>query len=537
MIYPALLLPAAMLAWAYFRWIRRRNAWRTLLVIAVVLLAGYPRSPSHASPEPDRRRRSLPVDHRRRPRQPGRMIDLALRNLQAGDRMNVVSFNAGAHVEAILEKGTDFEGFHNPYNPDASNLDDGLRLALELARDDAHNNLLVLSDGEFTGADPLGAASLAIERRIPIHYRLLKRRLFFDLAIRDARGPTKIVALEPFALEFDVSSTVDTPGSYRLIRDGRPVATPDDGGKSPDGAWRPFLFRRGVNTITFADVLAVPGTHRYALEVRAEPAAAGEEEDAATGAPEERVLDNNIGEHFVRVLGGDRVLVINQSGQPDNVTRTLQAGGVPVALTSIDSYPFELIYLQGYKAIVLNNVPIAGLRFRQIEDLARFVTQEGGGLVVTGGSRSFAGGGYHKTAVADVLPVSMELQQKTRRTATGMCFVLDRSGSMAMTVAGGVAKMDLANRGAAAGIEMLTENDSVSVIAVDSLAHTIVKQTPLTDPEGVINRVLRIRSMGGGILSIPASWRRATNSSGRRRPTSTLFFSPTRWIPRSPAIT
>jgi uncharacterized membrane protein len=71
--------------------------------------------------------------------------------------------------------------------------------------------------------------------------------------------------------------------------------------------------------------------------------------------------------------------------------------------------------------------------------------KEGGGLLVCGGNRSFASGGYYKTAIDDILPVSREDRQPSKKAATAFSIVLDRSGSMAVTTPGGQTKMDLAN--------------------------------------------------------------------------------------------
>ena len=63
-----------------------------------------------------------------------------------------------------------------------------------------------------------------------------------------------------------------------------------------------------------------------------------------------------------------------------------------------------------------------------------------------GGKQSFAAGGWFGSPVEPLLPVSMELKQEHRKLAVAMAIVMDRSGSMAMNVAGtSLQKMDLAN--------------------------------------------------------------------------------------------
>ena len=88
--------------------------------------------------------------------------------------------------------------------------------------------------------------------------------------------------------------------------------------------------------------------------------------------------------------------------------------------------------------------------------LADFVTERGGGLLVTGGRASFGLGGYYKSSVEDCLPVTMELRQEHRKLGMALAISLDRSGSMQVRVPEGMRKMDLADLGTCAAVELLS---------------------------------------------------------------------------------
>ncbi len=49
--------------------------------------------------------------------------------------------------------------------------------------------------------------------------------------------------------------------------------------------------------------------------------------------------------------------------------------------------------------------------------IAEFVDRRGGGLLMLGGPRAFAEGGYAGTAVADVLPVVLDRNKRAGRRA------------------------------------------------------------------------------------------------------------------------
>jgi uncharacterized membrane protein len=168
---------------------------------------------------------------------------------------------------------------------------------------------------------------------------------------------------------------------------------------------------------------------------------------------------------------------------------TAAARGAPLSLSELD----------GLRCVVLEDVPAAELPVGAMRALATWVRDLGGGLLMTGGKSSFGVGGYHRSVVEDVLPVTMEMREQQRRFGLAMAIALDRSGSM-QADAGGETKMQLADRGAAAAIELLSPMDAVAVIAVDSAPHVVVPLQPVADREALGAEVRKIESMGGGIF-------------------------------------
>ncbi len=134
-----------------------------------------------------------------------------------------------------------------------------------------------------------------------------------------------------------------------------------------------------------------------------------------------------------------------------------------------------------------------------MENLAAWVMRSGGGLMVTGGKDSYAPGGYYKSPLEPIMPVSMEMRREHRKLSVAIVVALDRSGSMAMPAEGGRAKIDLADLATAEVIEMLGAMDQFGCIAVDTIPHTIVPLSDVTDKAAMRAPVLRIDSSGGGI--------------------------------------
>jgi hypothetical protein len=73
-----------------------------------------------------------------------------------------------------------------------------------------------------------------------------------------------------------------------------------------------------------------------------------------------------------------------------------------------DGFPKTADKLFGYHAVVLDDVEAEMFTTDQMNLLARFVSERGGGLLMLGGPDAFEKGGFARTPVADALPVYLE---------------------------------------------------------------------------------------------------------------------------------
>lgn len=395
-------------------------------------------------------------------------------NRGPGDRIGVVTFGQVARVEHDLSHTALTDGeFVQPIGAEGSDLHAAILKALELLDPNRPARLLILSDGEANGPAPVQAARRARELGVPIDYRQFEVLRAGDVAIRSLSLPKQVAPLEPFQFSVEVQAGRATPATLTVVRDGQPFVT------------RTIELLPGANRIPCRDVLADGGLHVY---------------EARLDLPADPLAENNRGEGVVRVEAAPRLLVLNDDGQADNLVRALAAARLPVDVRRAAEHPLTLDSLEGYRAVILENVPAGEFGRQKLERLAQFVEDLGGGLMLTGGRRSFGVGGYYESPLDELLPVSMELREEHRKTRVAIAIALDRSGSMAVPVAGGKTKMDLANLGTAAVVRLLSRGDSVAVIAVDSAPHVVQPLTELHDPEAIARKVLSIQSMGGGIF-------------------------------------
>ncbi len=474
--FPELFLLAIPLVFAYRRWGMARGFTGglrvTLLVLLLLALTG-PRwnlggEGIDVVVVADRSR-SLPAKADESIRE---LIKDLERNRKSGDRIGLVTFGSRAEVEHTLSRNSELGAYTRFVLPDGSDLNDAISSALNLIEPTRPARILVLSDGEANGASPLSAARRAREVGVPVDFRLFERNRIGDLAIESLTLPDTVSPREPFQFAVWVQASREAHGAVRVLRDGHEIAKLE----------RDFV--TGLNRVLFRDLLEEGGITNYSAELLLE------------GDPLE---ENNRGAGVVRVETAPRVLVLNRDGQEDNLVRALRAARLPVDVASSKTHPLTQDSLDKYRATIVENVPAADFGRLKMERLAQWVEDLGGGLLVTGGERSFGVGGYFKSPLDDVLPVSMELREEHRKNRVAIAVALDRSGSMSLPVKGGKQKMDLANLGTAECIKMLSASDKVAVFAVDSAPHVIQALRSVDDPETIISKVLRIRSMGGGI--------------------------------------
>lgn len=331
--------------------------------------------------------------------------------------------------------------------------------------------MLVISDGYAT--EPLGAAADKVLRSgVPLDFRLLTEPAAADWRVAGLNAPPRVLAGESFLVEFVVAGQGDADVPWEVSRGGKVAAS---------GLVKA---RGGVARVRLTDRIAAGGAARY--EARIKP--------VADAHPE-----NNTAAAWVEVTGGPRVILV--TNYPDDPLATL-LGAQGLAVERV-SNPGGLTgaRLAGVRAVVINNVPANRIPREFLGALDFFVREQGGGLLMVGGENSFGSGGYFASSVDELLPVSMELRKEQRKLATAMAIVMDRSGSMAMGAGAGLTKMDLANSGAARAVELLGEQDAVSIHAVDTKPHEVVALAQVgPNRSRIIESVRRVVSSGGGIV-------------------------------------
>ena len=331
-----------------------------------------------------------------------------------------------------------------------------------------------------------------------------------DVSVKSLDVPKDIFPDEPFYFSVSIHSDGETTGTIKLFSEG-PL---DEKRDSPPIVAVAGRFRSGNNRVLIGHVLKRVGSFQYRVEVNVD------------GDP---LSANDIGRGVVRVKGPPRLLLLvaDEKARTGSLARLLtdEKSQLTVDVRVARQQPLTKDQLDRYRGVIIENVPAHHLGYQSMARLAQFVTDRGLGLLVTGGENSFGTGGYFKSPLDPILPVSMEMREEDRKSQVAIAVVLDRSGSMGAMV-GGQTKMELANLGTAECVNLLSKRDHISVISVDTSAHINQPLTTVVNKRAITNRVHGISVGGGGIfvdVALAAARKELEKASGVRTRHIILF--------------
>ncbi|MCW5764386.1 MAG: VWA domain-containing protein [Phycisphaeraceae bacterium] len=456
-----------------------------LAVVAVVDVSGSVRS--YVPAAPDAQGRSVGVLERVRAFLAG-----ATDRRGPEDLVGMVVFDGQALAVAPCSTGPVTERVIDVSLAEGTDIESALRLAQGMFPADAARRLLLISDGNQTAGDALRAATAAIGGGppVPIDSVALSYRVDGEVVVESVDAPARAAAGATITARVVVSSAAPTSGTLRLLNEGQEA---DINGSAPGAGLRVTL--PAGRSVLLLDVPLGPGrVHRLEAVYEPDPGDAGAD----------RIAANNRATAFTLTPGAGSVLLVDGVGRGASdgpgavLAGTLRSEGIELEVVSPESAPADLLRMQAFDLVILQNVAAEAMPAGVNDMLVRYVTELGGGLVMVGGPESFGPGGWKGTELEAILPVRLDLPERLVMPAAAVLFIIDKSGSMNRAVLGGSrSQQDIANAGAALAIRTLDKNDLVGVIAFDSTFDVVSPLARLDDPQAVAQRVLGIDASGG----------------------------------------
>lgn len=389
-------------------------------------------------------------------------------------KVGVIGFGKGAMVEAQLSQTPSFTGLKTAFDESGTNAASALRLAGAMLPDGVSGRIVLLSDGRFEDAS--SEAALLSARGIAVDTLVFTPEEADDAQLTRVTVPSHAYQNQSFHVTVEIYSNFATGGTLVLSANREPVAT------------REVELRKGDNTFIFQDVAQVPGVVTYEVQLIAQG---------------DSVSQNDRLGAYISVEGAPNILLVEGNfGGESELKKLLTAAGMLVKSVTPEAVYADAEALRKYGAVVFNNVDADALPEASIDALKQYVRTLGRGFVVIGGDSSYALGGYRGSALEGLLPVSIDAKNQMDMPSVALVLVIDKSGSMTEQMFG-MTRLELAKEGAARSVEVLTERDSVGVIAFDDTAKWVLPMTKVTDVEGIQDQIATIRPGGGTAFYSP----------------------------------
>ncbi|PTX99939.1 hypothetical protein DB346_19205 [Verrucomicrobia bacterium LW23] len=337
-----------------------------------------------------------------------------------------------------------------------------------------HSRTMVLvTDGVQTRGDLESSSRNASLGGTVIHTVPVAGEVRPDIRV-DALTPTRARVNEGASVELaaHIEGTISGKGTVRLFENGIEVES------------RPVTIEAG-KPVTMQFQRTPRQRNLYSYRVRVE------------GIQGDSIADNNEGLALVDVAGRPLLLYLEgEPGEAHYLSEAMAKEGIQLQTRSAAAMPQSLQELAGYDGIIISDVPAQQFSDQAMALMRDYVEQLGGGFLMIGGKNSFGAGGYYRTPIEDILPVKMKSPNEEEQQSVALCFVMDRSGSMAGD------KIEICKSAAIATVELLSQKDYVGVVAFDSNATWIVDMQQVTSVAGIASMISTI-SPGGGTNIYP----------------------------------
>ncbi len=310
----------------------------------------------------------------------------ALEGLKDGDRAGLVIFGSNASIESMPEEKPSFQRISSVINADYTDIGNALRLASASFPQGSQRRLVLVSDGNENTGNAVEEARRAWASGVSTDVMPVSYSYGSEVQVERLVLPPRVKKGETFEARLIITSTKDTTAKIFITLDRALINEP-----------KPLKLSAGKNVLVHSMRLDEPGF--YSFTGRVEP-----EADTVPG--------NNLGSAFTIVEGEPRVLCIGPSEDVSFVSEALVSQGIQCRTVGPESAPASAAGFQSFDCVFLCNVPSSTFSKQQMEALSSSVTNFGLGLVMVGGDQSFGAGGYFKTPIEDVLPVSCEIKQK-----------------------------------------------------------------------------------------------------------------------------
>ncbi len=406
-------------------------------------------------------------------------LELMRQGMQKDDTLGRVNAGALAYVENLPLGGMDEDmlaQWQTTPRGNFSNLAEGIQLATAIFPDNAQKRLLLISDGNENIGNAIAESRVARDNDVEIYVAEIGSRRGEEVVLSDLKAPGRASLGESVRLRFVVDSSVATGADITLRKNGQFAQK------------ERINIKPGKELYEFITDVEQSGVTTYELQL---------EPDNDT------IAENNSAYAFSVVSGQPRLLyATGDPGEQAFLPRTIRSNNIEVDVVPPGGIPYSMEDFQVYDGIIFSDIAAFDITPDQMEMIKILVHEFGKGFMMIGGEKSFGPGGYFNTPIEEVLPVDMDFRRKKITPSSLVLALIDKSGSMSMTV-GGVPKIEMAREACKELVRLQREQDYVGVMGFDSVGQWIVEPQAGINKQEVLE-ILGSMQAGGGTDLYPA---------------------------------
>ncbi len=321
------------------------------------------------------------------------IVDTAQKHRPKGksDQAGLIIFGKTPACELSPSMSFPFEAFNSQVDRGATNIEQTLSYAGALLPEDSQGKVVLISDGVQTEGnlsrilDDLKGRGVAVDV-LPIDYSYRNEVWLERLDL-----PQAVKLGETYEAGMLVKSLSEGKGKLVLRENGVVIAEQE------------IDYKTGTNRYTVPITLRSTGYYEYTASIEVPKV-------------QDSLSQNNTVLNYIFVEGEGKVLLVTD-GSGDRrdwelLQKGIQAGDRVVERIDGADLPRDATSLMPYDCIVFANVPHDEFDVQQLQAVRDAVYNLGVGFLMVGGSNSFGPGGYHRTVIEEILPVSMDVSQK-----------------------------------------------------------------------------------------------------------------------------
>lgn len=307
------------------------------------------------------------------------------------DQAGLIIFGKTPACELSPSMSFPFEAFNSQVDRGATNIEQTLSYAGALLPEEDQGKIVLISDGVQTEGtlsrilDDLKSRGVAVDV-LPIDYSYSNEVWLERLDL-----PQGVKVGETYEAGMLVKSLNDGKGKLVLRENGNVIAEQE------------VEYKAGTNRYTVPITLRSTGYYEYTATIEVPKA-------------QDSLSQNNTVLNYIFVEGEGKVLLVTDgSGDRrdwERLEKAIRDGEHSVERIDGLDLPRDATSLMGFDCIVFVNVPHDQFDVQQLQAVRDAVYNLGSGFLMIGGANSFGPGGYHRTVIEDILPVSMDVSQK-----------------------------------------------------------------------------------------------------------------------------